>query len=43
MQLKNTYPVEAEFRLNILNVLLQDYEEDVHRIFVIIGFPKYLI
>lgn len=43
LQLKNTYACEAEFRLNVLSLLLQDGQQDIHRIFVLAAFPKYLV
>jgi hypothetical protein len=43
IQLKNIYNQEAEFRLNMIDLLLQNNIEEVHRIFIIIGLPKYLI
>lgn len=43
MQLKNSYSVQAEFRLNAVSILLGNYDENIHRILVVIGFGRYLV
>lgn len=43
IQLKNSYSDQAEFKLNVLNLLLNPYNEEIHRILVVIGFGKYLV